>query len=469
MSVYEVTNVNDFTSTNLNLFFPVGLPEGHENVRAGVTFEPKFMMVSPNSGTPGSTLITATVPGIGTQTSTKDLDIIDQTGRTICREDPTILEYGVIQCWTRREEYKDVFEVRVKNGDNIYECVTENKEKCQYVQHNDEGTFPKVKSLEMVGNTLVYTGEAFYTAGYTVTASYKSILATSVVVDSDTQATATFEGGIPIWTKTDQERSERANLNFELQGTGEDEAKIIFKAINTGDAINDFVNPFTLGSSTAGASCSFNGGCPISVTGTPGIQTLFRENPKENYINVCEQRCEYDDAASSAGEIVCNLAAVPTTYSNQNFQVGRVEKELNSGVYFGVSDANIAFDGSIFTRVDDNAATCQLGMEFKEGYVGSLQQVKYFINYISDRAQYENNLVFEGYNERDAAGEGVTEIFRVEGEVHEGWNYVDFEEGEYPNFRFYRMRGLGNKAGACRIHEITFTGLEVIQNEEDTY
>jgi hypothetical protein len=55
------------------------------------------------------------------------------------------------------------------------------------------------------------------------------------------------------------------------------------------------------------------------VTGTPGIQTLFRENPKENYINVCEQRCEYDDAASSPGEIVCNLAAVPTTYSNNNF------------------------------------------------------------------------------------------------------------------------------------------------------
>jgi hypothetical protein len=216
MSVYEVTNVKDFTSTNLNLFFPVGLPEGHEKVRAGVTFEPKFMMVSPNSGTPGSTLITATVPGIGTETETKNLDIIDQTGRTICRADPTILEYGVIQCWTRREEYKDVFEVRVKNGDIIYECVTENKEKCQYVQHNEEGTFPKVKSLTMTDNTLVYTGEAFYTAGYTVTASYKEILATSVVVDSETQATATFEGGIPIWTKTDQGRSERANLNFEL-------------------------------------------------------------------------------------------------------------------------------------------------------------------------------------------------------------------------------------------------------------
>jgi len=61
------------------------------------------------------------------------------------------------------------------------------------------------------------------------------------------------------------------------------------------------------------------------MSGTPGIQTLFRENPKENYIKVCEQRCEYNDAASTAGDLKCTLPAVPTTYSNQNFQIGRVE------------------------------------------------------------------------------------------------------------------------------------------------
>jgi hypothetical protein len=95
--------------------------------------------------------------------------------------------------------------------------------------------------------------------------------------------------------------------------------------------------------------------------------------------------------------------------------------------------------------------------------------VKYFINYITNRDQYEGNLVFEGYNERDATGEDVTEIFTVNEEVHEGWNYVDFEEGKYPNFRFYRFRGLGGASGPCRIHELTFTGLEVIQNEDETY
>jgi hypothetical protein len=131
-------------------------------------------------------------------------------------------------------------------------------------------------------------------------------------------------------------------------------------------------------------------------------------------------------------------------------------------VYFGVDDVSKAFDGSVFTRVDNNDKTCVVGMEFKQGYVGSLQQVKYFINYITNRDQYEDNLVFEGYNEKDAEGEAVTELFKVDQKVHEGWNYVEFEEGSYPNFRYYRFRGLGNASGPCRLHEVTLTGLEVI-------
>jgi len=101
-------------------------------------------------------------------------------------------------------------------------------------------------------------------------------------------------------------------------------------------------------------------------------------------------------------------------------------------------------------------------MEFKEGYVGSLTQMKYFINYVTNRDQYEGNLVFEGYNEKDAEGDAVTELYRVQGEVHEGWNYVDFDEGKQPNFRYYRFRGLGGASGPCKLHEVTLSGMEVI-------
>jgi len=241
-----------------------------------------------------------------------------------------------------------------------------------------------------------------------------------------------------------------------------DNADTKFRATNWKQEVQDFVNPFTLASSTSGLSCSFNGGCALNMKGTSGVKTMLKENPKENYIKVCEQKCVLDDKLSKPDEITCNLGAVPTTYSNNNYQVGKVEQELNSGVYFGVSDAKTAFDGSVFTRVNDNGNKCIIGMEFKEGYVGSLKQVKYFINYITNRDQYEGNLVFEGYNEKDATGDKVKEIFKVDQSVHEGWNYVDFEEGKYPNYRFYRFRGLGGKSGPCRLHEVTLSGLEVI-------
>lgn len=120
--------------------------------------------------------------------------------------------------------------------------------------------------LSKTDNTLVMTGENFYTVGYTVTASYAGIQASSVVVDSETQATATFDGGLPFITKTDQAREERANLIFQLENTNS-----IFKTINTGDAIKNFVNEFSLSSSSSGLKCSFNGGCTLSMSGSAGV------------------------------------------------------------------------------------------------------------------------------------------------------------------------------------------------------
>jgi len=99
--------------------------------------------------------------------------------------------------------------------------------------------------LTSTETTIVFTGESFYTVGYTATASFKGIDATSVTLDSDTQATATFEGGVPINSIIDLSRAERPNLIFKL-----DNSPTLFYSINTGDDIKNFVNPFTLTSSS---------------------------------------------------------------------------------------------------------------------------------------------------------------------------------------------------------------------------
>lgn len=67
--------------------------------------------MTPNAGTPGSTLIQARVPGVGT--STTGLDFYNKaTGQSICRDNIRIVEYGVIECWSKRDNYgADAFDV----------------------------------------------------------------------------------------------------------------------------------------------------------------------------------------------------------------------------------------------------------------------------------------------------------------------------------------------------------------------
>jgi hypothetical protein len=51
-----------------------------------------------------------------------------------------------------------------------------------------------------------------------------------------------------------------------------------------------------------------------------------------------------------------------------------------------------------------------------------------------------------------------------------GWNYLYFGEGKdlpTPRYRYYRMKG--SVAGACKINEIEFQGVETIDDNNPTY
>jgi len=59
-------------------------------------------------------------------------------------------------------------------------------------------------------------------------------------------------------------------------------------------------------------------------------------------------------------------------------------------------------------------------------------------------------------------------LFTVDENLHSGWNYHKWETSEdYPKYRFYRF--YGPSTGACAINEVTFTGVETIDNEDSTY
>jgi hypothetical protein len=59
-----------------------------------MTLTPKFVSISPNSGSIGGSLITAVVPGAGSSAT-----IVDSTGASICST-VKLTAYGVIECKT---------------------------------------------------------------------------------------------------------------------------------------------------------------------------------------------------------------------------------------------------------------------------------------------------------------------------------------------------------------------------------
>mmetsp|Transcript_29266 Transcript_29266/g.28412 ORF Transcript_29266/g.28412 Transcript_29266/m.28412 type:complete len:102 (-) Transcript_29266:5388-5693(-) len=76
---------------------------------------------------------------------------------------------------------------------------------------------------------------------------------------------------------------------------------------------------------------------------------------------------------------------------------------------------------------------------------------------------YDGNLYFEASND----GSSYTEVFLVEDEIHEGWNYYEFEDDDILSYQHYRLRGTA--AGACNVGELVLFGVETIDNTDSTY
>lgn len=66
-----MTNITGWKLHNINVYFDVGLPKGHDTVIKGqnLTLSPKLVSVSPNEGSVGGSLITAKLQGLGPLTN----------------------------------------------------------------------------------------------------------------------------------------------------------------------------------------------------------------------------------------------------------------------------------------------------------------------------------------------------------------------------------------------------------------
>ena len=92
-----------------------------------------------------------------------------------------------------------------------------------------------------------------------------------------------------------------------------------------------------------------------------------------------------------------------------------------------------------------------------------LSQMKYYISGINkDR--------FVGYTKFQGSmdGNSYDDLYTVDDNIHEGWNYVKWEDpADYPKYRFYRFYSSQNKG--CNIAEIQLTGVETIDDENSSF
>jgi hypothetical protein len=82
----------------------------------------------------------------------------------------------------------------------------------------------------------------------------------------------------------------------------------------------------------------------------------------------------------------------------------------------------------------------------------------------NDKAELVDITDFQGSNDNVT----FTTLFTIDDNLHSGWNYHKWDSpDDYPKYRFYRFYGASS--GACAINEITFTGVETIDNSDSSY
>ena len=201
------------------------------------------------------------------------------------------------------------------------------------------------------------------TTDWSAEVSVGGFAADSVLIDSDTQVTATFTMGNPPLSAASV-----PTLIFRSQSTS--------TAHHASNAV-EISNALAITDSTSALACSFAGGCSYEVTSN-GLASLLKSDSSNNFVEICGSKCEFNDEASSDSLISCKLPLLSTSYSNTNF--GIATPSVLSGEAFGTGEnPEIVFDGEWTVTHNPGTHTCHVGMKFKEGYVGILDQMKFFM------------------------------------------------------------------------------------------
>jgi len=385
-------------------------------------------------GSSGGTRLSVVGRGFGT--STTGLNIAAD-GVELCAS-VIITAYGTFDCYTNAIEVASGAAIKVTlNGVESTDSFVASD--CLYSQTESI----TVSALSTSGNSVTFTGTGFLT-DHTASASINGISADSVSVTSATSATASWTStGIPGVEATPVLQFEHSSQLYSLYAT----------------VSATFNKTHDVTATSSGLSCSFAGGCTYAIESAGLYATLQNST---NSVKVCGSTCTLREDLSSATDAVCELPKLATTYSVDNHKI------TESVVLYGTEfpSGSVLYDtDTIVPYESTETAECTFGMIFKEGHVAVLDEAKIFINFLIDKSQYVNKLMFQGSNDNFAT---YTVLTMFGEELHEGWNYLNYrEESIKPSYNAYRF--VGNDTGACKITEFRLHGVEAIASSDSTY
>lgn len=95
---------------------------------------------------------------------------------------------------------------------------------------------------------------------------------------------------------------------------------------------------------------------------------------KNNYITVCDEKCEFVKDLSDASKAVCKLPKVSTVYSNSAFKIETPHDDLRFRKTFGnLVNTELVFDNHLtVTPSISGQRECFVGGSFKANHVGML-------------------------------------------------------------------------------------------------
>lgn len=147
----EIIDIDSgLTPQSIEVYLGVGIPNGMTDFES-ITFEPKLISLSANTGSSAGGMIIAEVEGLGIGDTETTLQ--DETGADLC-ESTTVLSYSMLQCELKSNSYPSGTTVRVATGAAAYGCASDDMTHCQYTTHATDIEF---RDVQKVGNTIVFS------------------------------------------------------------------------------------------------------------------------------------------------------------------------------------------------------------------------------------------------------------------------------------------------------------------------